>query len=86
MSEGTPAEGTWRAGHLGRDTMYYEEVRDGEWLQISIDGEMLIGRPHHVIYTTHVTFPVWAEGREDEIWGRIKSQFPESDYEYDEVH
>ena len=72
----------WRVGHVGRDMMYYEEFRDGEWVRISIDGEMLTGRAHHVIFFSHVSFPAWAEGRESEIVDRIKSEFREPDYEY----
>jgi len=75
-------EGDWQVGHTGRDMMYYEEFRDNEWHRISIDGEMLIGRPHHVIYLRHLNFPDWAKGREEEIIQRIKIEFREPDYEY----
>ncbi len=80
------ADGAWRVGHTGRDMMYYEEFRGGEWQRISVDGEMLIGRAHHVIYFRHITFPDWAGGREAEIIDRIKIRFCEPDYEYDEVN
>jgi hypothetical protein len=79
-------EGSWRVGHVGRDMMYYEEFLDGEWQRIAVDGEMLMGRPHHAIYVNHVTFPAWAADRRAEIIDRIKIGFPEPDYEYDEVH
>ncbi len=79
-------EGSWRVGHTGRDMMYYDEFRDGEWLRIDVDGEMLIGRAHHMIFFNHITFPDWAAGRRDEIVARIKSAFREPDYEYDEIN
>ena len=76
----------WRVGHTGRDMMYYEEMRDGEWQRIAIDGEMLTGRAHHVIYFadegTWERYPEWARQRRDEIIARIKSEFREPDYEY----
>jgi hypothetical protein len=77
----------WRVGHTGRDSMYYEELRDGVWQRIAIDGEMLIGRAHHVIYFASPEqwqrYPDWARHRRDAIIARIKSVFREPDYEYD---
>lgn len=79
----TPA---WRVGHRGRDQMFYEEQRDGQWQGIVVDGEMLMGRPHHVIYfasaETWQRYPEWARQRRDEIIARIKNEFREPDYEY----
>jgi len=76
----------WRVGHQGRDQMYYEEQIAGEWLRLVVDGEMLTGRAHHVIYFKSVAdwqhYPPWAQGRRDEIIGRIKQEFREPDYEY----
>lgn len=76
----------WRVGHRGRDTMYYEEFREGAWHQIAIDGEMLTGRAHHVIYFASPDqwekYPEWARGRRGEIIARIKSEFAQPDYEY----
>lgn len=67
--------------------MYYEELHDGVWERIDIDGEMLVGRAHHVIYFASparwLQYPPWARERRDEIIGRIKSAFREPDYEYD---
>jgi hypothetical protein len=81
-----PGERDWRVGHKGRDLMHYEEWRDGAWQRLLIDGEMLMGRPHHVIYFTPAAdwenYPAWARHRRDEIIARIKSQFREPDYEY----
>lgn len=76
----------WRVGHTGRDMMYYEEKIDGTWQRIAIDGEMLMGRAHHVIYFKSATdwqrYPEWARHRRAEIIARIKIQFREPDYEY----
>lgn len=78
----------WRVGHQGRDRMYYEEWRDGGWQRIDIDGEMLTGRAHHVIYfpspESWRRLPAWACDRQEEIIARIKSEFREPDYEYSE--
>ncbi len=76
----------WRVGHTGRDCMFYEELRASVWERIEIDGEMLMGRAHHVIYFASerrwIAYPEWTHGRSDEIIARIKSQFREPDYEY----
>ena len=76
----------WRVGHLGRDQMYYEELRDGVWERIDVDGEMLMGPAHHVIYFATperwLQYPPWASRRRDEIVARIMSEFREPDYEY----
>ncbi len=76
----------WRVGYQGRDSMYYEELMGGQWKRITIDGEMLSGRAHHVInfgskdqWALH---PEWAAGRRSEIIARIKSVFRMPDYEY----
>lgn len=79
-----PAQGGWRVGHEGRDSMFYEEKHGGSWRRIPIPGEMLMGRAHHVIYFASIRLPDWAEGRREEIIVRIKSALPEPDYEYDE--
>jgi hypothetical protein len=76
----------WHVGHHGRDQMYYEEFVDGTSRRIPISGEMLVGRPHHVIYFASSEewreYPEWARDRRDEIIGRIKSELREPDYEY----
>ncbi len=77
----------WRVGHEGRDSVYYEELRDGAWRRLAIDGEMLIGRAHHVIYfgsrAPWNAQPEWARGRRDEIIARIKSVLSIQNYEYE---
>jgi hypothetical protein len=84
----TPQEQSegWRVGHRGRDMMFYEELHGREWLRLDIDGEMLMGRAHHVIYFANAetwrSYPEWARLRRDEIIARIKSRFREPDYEY----
>jgi hypothetical protein len=84
--DGHPPERDWRAGHRGRDGMYYEEQHGGTWWRIDIDGEMLTGRAHHVIYFASpeawLHYPEWARHRRDEIIARIKSEFRPPDYEY----
>lgn len=76
----------WRVGHQGRDRMYYEERHGWSWERIEIDGEMLMGPAHHVIYFPSpdqwLRHPSWAQGRRDEIIARIKSEFRPPDYEY----
>ena len=76
----------WRVGHRGRDQMYYEELHRGVWERIEIDGEMLTGRAHHVIYFATPerwrAYPPWARDRRAEITARITSEFREPDYEY----
>jgi hypothetical protein len=76
----------WRVGHTGRDQMFYEERRDGAWQRIVIDGEMLMGVAHHVIYfrpaESWTTYPAWAADRREEIIARIKREFCAPDYEY----
>jgi hypothetical protein len=80
----------WRVGHTGRDQMYYEELHDGRWERIEIQGEMLTGRAHHVIYfatpAQWASYPAWAQGRRDEIIARIRSEFLEPDYEHWGIH
>jgi hypothetical protein len=76
----------WRVGHVGRDMMYYEERISGAWHRIEIDGEMLTGRAHHVIYFATAerwkSYPEWARLRRTKIITRIKSEFRAPDYEY----
>jgi hypothetical protein len=66
--------------------MYYEEQIDGTWQRIEVQGEMLMGPAHHVIYFASPAawerYPEWARGRRDEIIARIKSKFHPPDYEY----
>ena len=77
----------WRVGHRGRDSMYYEELVDGEWRRLDLAGEMLVGRAHHAIYLGSKAEwqqrPEWARSRRSEILARIKSAFPIPDYEYE---
>jgi hypothetical protein len=80
------SEANWRVGHQGRDSMYYEEFRNGAWQRLEIDGEMLMGRAHHAVYFASpqrwLGYPEWARHRRDEIIARIKTQFREPDYDY----
>ena len=80
------AQDGWRVAHRGRDGMVYEERHGGTWQHIDIDGELLMGRAHHVIYFASPErwreYPAWARDRRDEIIGRITSAFRAPDYEY----
>ena len=66
--------------------MYYEEQYSGGWRRLEINGEMLIGRAHHVIYVPSAEawqrYPEWARHRREEIISRIKSRFQPPEYEY----
>ena len=55
----------WRVGHIGRDTMFYEELHEGDWRRLPIDGELLAGGvTHHVIWLASEklwqSYPAWA--------------------------
>ena len=69
--------------------MYYEEQIDGMWQRLTLDGEMLMGRAHHVIYfdspAQWQSYPSWARDRRTEILARVKSELREPDYEYAEL-
>ena len=77
----------WRCRRHGRDEFYYEEFIDGKWLRIAIDGEMLVGKPKHVFYLPTEDdwrlLPEWARHRRTEILARMKSDYPETDYAYE---
>ena len=76
----------WRVGHVGLHAMYYEELVGGRWERIDIDGEILAGPAHHIIYFASeaewTNYPVWARDRRAEIVGRIKAAFAPLDYEH----
>jgi hypothetical protein len=76
----------WRVGHQGRDQMYYEEWHEGAWQRLEVDGEMLMGPAHHVIYFASPerwrSYPAWARDRRREIIARITSEFRPPEYEY----
>ncbi len=66
--------------------MFYEERVGASWQRIDIDGEMLMGPAHHVIYFASAErwqqYPAWARDRRDEIIARIVSEFHAPDYEH----
>jgi len=76
----------WRAGHTGRDLMFYEECIGGQWERLTIDGEMQLGPQHHILFLsspeTWQNYPEWARHRRAEIIARLKIAFPESSYEF----
>lgn len=77
----------WGVEHQGRDSFLYKEPVAGRVEQIRVDGEMLDGTPHHVIYFPsegewNRRYPRWAQGRRTEIIGRITGELRPPDYEY----
>ncbi len=87
QNSATLQDDEWRVGHVGRDAMYYEEFHAGVWRRLSLDGELLMGRAHHVIYfgtlDSWKNQPDWAQGRRDIIIDRVKSVFQMPDYRFD---
>jgi hypothetical protein len=82
-----PQQTDWRVGHTGRDSMFYEELHEGDWLRLPIDGEMLVDCvAHHVIYLDSErrwqSYPDWARGRRAQIVARIMASFTKPQYEY----
>jgi hypothetical protein len=79
----------WRVGHEGRDQMFYEELVKGCWERVALDGEMLCGDSHHVIYFPSAeqwdALPESFRGRRNEIIARIKQAFTPPGYEYHEA-
>lgn len=75
----------WRVGHVGRDSMYYEELRDGVWQRIDISGELLTGRVSHDLHAESDErwreYPEWARHRRDEILARVMSEHLEPQYD-----
>ena len=63
--------------------MFYDELRNGTWCRVVIDGGMLVGKAHHVIYFGSLDLPDWAQERRAEIVARIKSEFCPPGYEYE---
>jgi len=77
----------WVVEHSGRDRIVYREQVGGRLEDFQLDGEMLMGTPHHVIYVPgearwEQTAPAWARGRREEIVARIRSRLREPGYEY----
>lgn len=71
----------------GRDAIEYQEMVAGKVEQIIIDGEMMAVGPHVVYVSTEEEWkkmPHWAQGRRDEIIGRVKDFLGSARYEYDE--
>ena len=75
----------WRVGYQGRDEMFYEERIEGKWQRITIDGAMLCGKAHHVIYLPTQeqwqAMPQWTQDRQDDIIARVKQAFAPPGYE-----
>jgi hypothetical protein len=81
----------WYAGRRGRDLLYYQEVADGVLRELDVGGEMLCGKPSHIVYVPsehgwNEKQPQWAYGRRTEIIRRMKSLLKEPDYRYEEAN
>lgn len=79
----------WRVGHQGRDSMFYDELIDGHWERIQIDGEMQggDGDPQHVVWfpteDQWAMLPRWTEGRREQILNRVQGELRPPRYEYE---
>ncbi len=79
----------WRVGHKGRDSIFYDELIDGDWERIEIDGEMQggAGDPQHVVWFPSeeqwARLPKWTAGRREEILRRVQGEFSPPSYEYE---
>jgi len=68
----------WRVGHQGRDSLFYDELIEGEWKRIIIDGEMQCSdeNPQHVVWFPSADewnkLSSWAVGRREQILGRVR--------------
>ena len=77
----------WNIRHDGLHVIRYSEFVRLNIEEIVIDGEILVGTPHHALYIYGPAewdrrYPDWAHGRRDEIVRRIRSKCPDSEYEY----
>ncbi|MEM6718530.1 MAG: hypothetical protein AAF611_04355 [Bacteroidota bacterium] len=75
----------WRAQPIGRDSILYQQKIKNEWKEIQIEGEMLVGDIHKIIYfkteQDWAAYPEWAQNR-TEIIQRIKIDYPPHSTEY----
>jgi len=69
--------------------MFYDELIDGDWERIEIDGEMQFGAgdPQHVVWfpteEQWTRLPQWTTGRREEILRRVQGEFSPPRYEYE---
>ena len=79
----------WRVGHKGRDSMFYDELIDGAWERVEIDGEMQGGSdyPHHIVWFPNeeqwAKLPHWTLGRREEVFRRVQEELKPPRYEYE---
>ena len=70
----------------GRDTIYYEQLILNKWKSIEVESEILLGKKRRVICFKNeiewLEYPKWAANR-DEIINRIKIDFPQDKYLYE---
>jgi hypothetical protein len=77
----------WNVRHDGLHVLRYSQVVGSKVEEIVIDGAIMPGTPHHVLYVPAAPewdqrYPEWARGRRDEIVRRIRSECPDSEYSY----
>src|SRR4051794_30860598 len=65
----------WNVRHSGLHVLSYCEIVDSKLEEVVIDGERLVGKPHHALYIYGHSqwdrrYPEWARGRRDEILQR----------------
>lgn len=79
----------WRAGHRSRDSLFYEEIVEGRWQRIIIDGQMPFSScdVRHIVWfpseTEWTKLPDWTMGRRDLILQRMKQELAPPDYKYE---
>ena len=79
----------WRVGHRGRDSFFYDEIVEGKWERILIDGQMPFSscEVQHVVWFPSEAewskFPAWTVGRRDLILQRMKQELAPPSYQYE---
>ncbi len=76
----------WRVRGAGRDSILYEEWREGGWRGIEFYAELQTSAPARVIYLPPpagwTRLPAWTHGRREEILARLQSRYPEPRFAY----
>ena len=79
----------WRAGNLGENHVYYEELSEGSWRRLRVESEHFFGADKNVIVVhlgTRADWaaqPGWAHGRRDEVLARMLLELGISNYQYE---
>ena len=76
----------YRAGHQGRDNIFYMERVGDNTRELVIYGEMLIDAPHAIYVPGDVRWkremPEWAKDRKSEILNRIKEELGTKNHKF----